>query len=180
MATYISLLHGINVSGKNKIRMPDLVNALEKDGFGDVKTYIQSGNILFSYSKMSTALISRRVETAIMHNLGLPVPAQVLTHKELSEIIASNPFISQPGTDPAKLHVTFLADDPSATLVEKLQAYKYHPDEIIVSGRVIYLHLPNGYGRTKFTNTFIESKLEVSATTRNWRTCLALEEMCIG
>ena len=174
MATYISLLRGINVSGKNMIKMPELVKALEKNGFMNVTTYIQSGNIIFSHPDSSCEELALSIETTIIRNFGFTVPALVLTTEELTAINSSNPFLKRTNIDTDKLHVTFLAREPEAAAIDKLLHYNFAPDEMIISGRAIYLFLPNGYGRTKFNNTFIENKLGVPATTRNWRTCLRL------
>jgi uncharacterized protein (DUF1697 family) len=177
MATYISLLRGINVSGKNMIKMPELVEALEKEGFLNITTYIQSGNIIFTRTDLSCEEAAIRIEATILRNFGLAVPAVVLTADEFSAINDSNPLMKRPGIDQEKLHVTFLSRVPSGAAVEKLLSCSFPPDTIIISQKVVYLYLPNGYGRTKFNNTFIENKLGVTATTRNWRTCLTVREM---
>jgi len=159
------------------IKMPELVKALENYGFKDVRSYIRSGNLVFSYPEKEGNLIARTIEEVIIRDFGLTVPAQVMTIEKLSEAISSNPFLKRFGVEEEKLHVTFLADIPSAQAVEKLLSYCFPPDELLITGKTVYLYLPNGYGQTKFNNAFFENKLKVSATTRNWRTCRALLEM---
>jgi uncharacterized protein (DUF1697 family) len=180
MSTYISLLRGINVSGKNMIKMPDLLKVLEKEGFSSVSTYIQSGNIIFDYQESPCNSIVHLIEEVILRNFGLTVPVQVLTVEDFTEVVSSNPFLKRSGINIEKLHTTFLAEKPSKLNVEKLLTYSFLPDEIVISGKAVYLYLPNGYGRTKFNNTFIENKLATEATTRNWRTCVKLMELCAG
>jgi|WetSurMetagenome_2_1015567.scaffolds.fasta_scaffold47561_3 uncharacterized protein (DUF1697 family) len=175
MNTYISLLRGINVSGKNMIKMPDLVRVLEEEGFINVSTYIQSGNIIFYHPDTSCHDLARKIEDVLLRKLYMTVPALVMTPEELSAVIAANPFTERSEIEPEKLHVTFLDEKPAATGRVKLLAYSFLPDEIMMSGKTVYLYLPNGYGRTKFNNTFIENKLGVTATTRKWETCLTLQ-----
>lgn len=177
MKRYLCLLRGINVSGKNMIRMPDLVGSLIRSGFSEVQSYIQSGNILFCHDEESTAELSREIERLIIRDFGFNVPAQVLTPEELWAVVNDNPFINKGSADIEKLHITFLSGNPDERLVEKLLSFSFPPDEILISGKAAYLHCPEGYGRTKYNNTFIEKKLGVQATTRNWRTCLTLFEM---
>jgi uncharacterized protein (DUF1697 family) len=177
MEAYICLLRGINVSGKNMIKMPDLVRSIESAGFSEVQAYIQSGNIIFCYKPESCQVLATRIEKNIFSDFGLTIPTLVVTHEDLSVIIRDNPFIKRPDIDPDKLHVTFLAGEPGNVLVEKLLSYSYPPDQILYTGKAVYLNCPEGYGRTKYNNTFIEKKLAVQATTRNWRTCLKLLEM---
>lgn len=177
MDTYIALLRGINVSGKNLIKMDSLASALTVAGLHNVRTYIQSGNIVFESGiadETDTALI---IAENIRKKFGFIVPVRVLKQSELKHIRDDNPFIRLHGLPGDKLHLTLLSGIPDHALVQKIAETVYLPDEYIISGSAIYLNCPDGYGRTKLTNTFFENKLKVSATTRNWATIVKLCSM---
>jgi uncharacterized protein (DUF1697 family) len=177
MPTFICLLRSVNVLGKNMIRMPELAGAFRKAGFKDVRTYIQSGNIIFEAGEESYDLLPGRIMDLITKQFSLTIQALVVTPQELAEIISQNPFVEKPGIDLTKLHVTFIDRDADPVKAGKLLSYIYPPDEIITGKRAVYVHCPEGYGRTKYNNTFIEKKLGANATTRNWNTCLRILEM---
>ena len=170
MNTYISILRGINVSGKNKIKMVDLRRLYEDLGFQDIVTYIQSGNVVFKTAVKQEADLLTTIEQVIESEYGFHVPVQIRTHQEMGIIVDNCPFNSldlvENGT---KVLVTFLSQIPSAEKSEAIQQYVKAPEELVMRGREVYLHCPNGYGRTKLSNRFLESKLKVTATTRNWR-----------
>jgi uncharacterized protein (DUF1697 family) len=178
MSTRIALLRSINVVGKNKIRMPELARAFEKAGFRNVRTYIQSGNVLFETGKESGELLSAKIREMITRNFGLNIQVVVITPQELADIALQNPFAERPEVDLSRIHVTFLDREADPVKAEKLLSYHYPPDEIIMGKRAVYVHCPDGYGRTKYHNNFVEKKLSVNATSRNWNTCLKLLEMC--
>ena len=177
MPTYIALLRSVNVLGKNMIRMPELTRAFEKAGFKSVRTYIQSGNIIFDTAEKSSDHLTAEIKDLIKKQFGLTLQVVMLTPQELAGIISHNPFTGRAGIDLTRLHVTFLDREAEPDKAEKLRSYNYPPDEISISSRVVYLYCPDGYGRTKYDNTFIEKKLGANATTRNWNTCLKLLEM---
>jgi uncharacterized protein (DUF1697 family) len=167
MHTYISILRGINVSGQKKIIMTDLVKLYEDLGFTDVKTYIQSGNVVFnSTKKVSNALLVKQIESKINEIYGFQVPVIIRTADDLAKIIASNPFKTE---STENLYVTFLSNLPNSNHLEKLTELNYLPDEFIVIEKEIYLNV-SSYGTTKLSNSFFENKLKVTATTRNWNT----------
>ncbi len=180
MATRIALLRSINVLGKNMIKMPELARVFEKAGFRNVRTYIQSGNIIFETGEDSDDLLSAKIRELISKKFSLTIQVVVLTPQELAEIVAKNPFVKKPVTDLTKQHVTFLDRDTDPEKADKLLSYHYPPDEIIIGKRAVYVHCPEGYGRTKYHNNFIEKKLAANATSRNWNTCLKLLEMSRG
>jgi uncharacterized protein (DUF1697 family) len=167
MHTYISILRGINVSGQKKIIMTDLLKLYEDLGFIDVKTYIQSGNVVFnSTKKVSNALLVKQIESKINEIYGFQVPVIIRTADDLAKIIASNPFKTE---STENLYVTFLSNLPNSNHLEKLTELNYLPDEFIVIEKDIYLNV-SSYGTTKLSNSFFENKLKVTATTRNWNT----------
>lgn len=173
---YVALLRGINLGAKNKIRMPELGSMLESLGFEDVVTYIQSGNVVFRSSSGGAKQIAARIEQRIAKVFGLDIIVVLRTPAELKSIAGSNPFLSREA-DLTKLHIVFLNGRPAAKAISQLDPDRSPPDEFSVRGREIYLHLPNGFGRSKLTLDYFERRLGVDATARNWRTLLKLLEL---
>ncbi|MBL0286158.1 MAG: DUF1697 domain-containing protein [Bacteroidetes bacterium] len=177
METYIALLRGINVSGKNLIKMTDLSIVFTSIGISKIKTYKQSGNILFEHSSLDTDLLQKEIELSIKYQFQLNVPTLIRSKTEWTKIIEKNPFNDPLKYDENSLHLTFLNQIPSVDQIEKLMVKNVGTDEFKILEREIYIHCPNGYGKTKFTNTFFEQQLKMNCTTRNWKTLQALEEM---
>jgi uncharacterized protein (DUF1697 family) len=171
MNTYISMLRGINVSGHNKISMPELKNLYESLDFQNVVTYIQSGNVIFNSKQKEISKLSSLIETELKKRFDIDASCILRNKNDLLRIITNNPFI-QRNEDSSKLHVTFLNAPPSD--LRKLSPPQNECDEFIIIDKEIYLFCPNGYGRTKFTNNFFENRLNLTATTRNWNTVNAL------
>lgn len=177
MQTYIAILRGINVSGKNKIIMKELKAAFEAANFQNVATYIQSGNVVFTHKSDNEKVIAKQITQLIKTAFGLDVPVLVRTAVNIEWTNAANPYLKQEGVEADKLHITFLEEVPEQENIDKLKTYNYPPDEFIVIDDNVYLHCPKGYGTTKFHNTFLEKKLKVQATTRNLKTVNKLIEM---
>ena len=148
MSTRISLLRSVNVLGKNMIKMPELVRAFEKSGFKNVRTYIQSGNIIFGTGEESSDHLARTISDLIAKHFKLTIHAVVITPQELAEIVSQNPFTERSGIDLTRLHVTFLDREADKEKGEKLLSYNYPPDEIMLGPRAVYVHCPEGYGST--------------------------------
>ena len=177
MTTYIALLRGINVSGHNMIRMDDLKKIFEDLHLLNVRTYIQSGNVVFRSNVAEPVQLAIDIAKRIKSTTGFDVPVILLTKQELQNIISQNPFIQENVKDPAFLHVTFLTSETSQEKVMEIEARKAAGEEFRILGKAVYLYLPHGYGRTKLNNSLFESKLKVHTTTRNWRTILELARM---
>lgn len=177
MNTYISLLRGINVSGKNSIKMDALKNSFAQLGFQDIKTYIQSGNIIFRYKKQEPQELAARIKEQIQYDFSFDVPVQVFGLDKFKQLVAGNPFAAESSKDISFMHVTLLAAAPESPDISAIETKKAAGEEIVISGDAVYLYCPSGYGRTKLNNNFLESKLKVSATTRNWKTTLKLLEL---
>jgi uncharacterized protein (DUF1697 family) len=160
------MLRGVNVGG-NTLKMDWLRDACEALGLRDVRTYVQSGNIVFS-SHASASKLEQTLKATVDRQARLPVTVVVRSASDLADIIAGNPFLKQKGVDITKLHVTFL---------DKADALAGTRDEYRLAGREIYLHCPVNYGQTKLSNTAIEKALSVGATTRNWKTVTTLRAM---
>jgi len=181
MPAYITMLRGINVSGRKIIRMEHLRQSCAALGFRSIQTYVQSGNIVFLATEKSPSALSRRITEAILRDFGFSVPVLVRTSKEMGDVIKSNPFLAEEGIDLSKLHVTFLLEAASKSVLKNLEALSSKPDRFCVGRQEIYLHCPGGYGNTKLSNTAFEKALSVGATTRNWKTVNTLFEMaCIS
>ncbi len=175
METYIALLRGINVSGQKKIKMADLKVHLSELGFQDIQTYIQSGNIIFRTSKTASKSLENNIYEKIKEKYDFEVPVLVKTTEEFASILKNIPFPTI--KDYSKLYFTLLNKKPSLELVKKLKEVDYSPEAYFIDNKVIYVYVPNGYGRAKINNNFFEKKLKVSATTRNWKTTTKLLEM---
>jgi len=167
MKTYIALFRGINVGGKNVLPMKELVVLLERLGFQDVKTYIQSGNAVFRSEEEDASGLSNRISAAIKRSHGFEPQVLLLGLDELENAIASNPF-PEAEADPKTLHVNFLASTPKNPDLEALDAFKGDRERFVVKGSVLYLHAPDGIGRSKLAAS-AEKLLGVSMTARNWR-----------
>jgi uncharacterized protein (DUF1697 family) len=174
-ATYVALLRGINLGARNKISMADLRELLAGLGAEDVTTYVQSGNVVFK-TAMPARELAGAIETEIRRDLGLDVAVLLRTPAELAALVERNPF-SESVTEAKELHVTLLANRPQAARVAQLDPQRSQPDEFRVVGREVYLHCPNGYGRSKLTNAYFEKQLALVATTRNWNTVTKLAEL---
>jgi uncharacterized protein (DUF1697 family) len=175
MKTYIALFRGINVGGKNVLPMKELVALLERLGFQDVKTYIQSGNAVFRSKEEDTSGLSNRISAAIKRSCGFEPQVLLLELDELENAIASNPF-PEAESEPKTLHVNFLASTPKNPDLEALEGIKGDRERFVVKGSVLYLHAPEGIGRSKLAAS-AEKLLGVAMTGRNWRSVLKIMAM---
>ena len=173
---YIALLRGINVGGKHIVPMKEVAAIFADAKCSDVRTYIQSGNVVFTGSRDAAKSLPALLGKKIEERFGFAVPVIIRNRDELAQVVCESPFIKQ-GLPEHTLHVYFLADLPSTAAVKSLDANRSAPDEFRVAGRHIYLHVPNGMGRTKLTSTYFDSKLSTICTARNWATVNKLLEM---
>ncbi len=178
MQIFISILRGINVSGQKKILMADLKALYKSLHFKEIATYIQSGNVVFkNATKLADIQLAQKIEKAIVAKYNFEVPVIVRSIEEWKKAIAQNPFAKEKNIDLKKLHITFLSEVPASENVETIKSTDYSPDQFVIKGKEIYLHIPVSYGETKLSNNFFEKKLKVKATTRNWNTVNKLFEM---
>jgi uncharacterized protein (DUF1697 family) len=176
----VCLLRGVNVSGQRKVDMKALTRLFVDLGLTDVESYIQSGNVVFTApGRARPTALAAAIEERVAADLGVDASALVRSRHELAEVVDANPFVGG-GADPATLHVTFFARDPDAGRLADIDPERFEPDRFHVAGREVYLHCPNGYGRTKLNNTFWERRGGVAATTRNWKTVTKLLELAGG
>ncbi len=169
MSTFIGLLRGVNVGGHKKLRMSDLKSACESLGMNDVRTYLQSGNVVFRGKKSGLA-------EAIRERTGVETKVILRTPEELREVIAANPFEDEARRDPGRLLVFFL-EKPLAREAEEALRKASGPERIHLAERELYIYFPNGAGASKLMTALTEKKLGVVATARNWNTVTALLRM---
>ena len=157
--------------------MAALVALFEGAGCRDVRTYIQSGNVVFDASPALAGRVGSVVEAGLLERLGVGSPVVIRTAPELSRVSRARAF---EGADERHLHVMFLREMPTPAAVRSLDPDRSAPDEFIVDGREIYLRLPQGVARSKLTNAYFDRALGTVSTGRNWRTVRALAEMASG
>lgn len=175
---FISILRGIHVGGHKKMTMVDLKSLYEQIGFQNIVTFIQSGNVIFDATVKNRADLKTTIEAAIEETYQFHVHVEIRTNHEIGNIIQNCPFDSvglvEDGT---KVFVTFLSSKPQDVKVSDIQQHVVAPEKLVVRGEEVYLYCPNGYGNSKLSNAFIERKLGVEATTRNWKSVHKLYEL---
>jgi uncharacterized protein (DUF1697 family) len=174
MTTHIALLRGINVGGKTKISMADLRAMLAELKFGDPRSLLNSGNLVFRSDKLKGADLEGFLEAESEARFGLKTDFFVRTPEEWKEVIAGNPFPDEAENDPGHLVVMFLKKAPDAKDVEALQAAITGHEVVRAVGRQAYLIYPDGIGDSRVTINVIEKKLGSRGTGRNWNTVLKL------
>ncbi|WP_381559732.1 DUF1697 domain-containing protein [Streptomyces eurythermus] len=177
MRKYVALLRGINVGGHARIAMKDLRELFGALGFDEVQTYLQSGNVVFADpAGAAPGEVRERIEKRLADGLGVPAAVLLRTGESLGRTVTAGPYADR-ADDPTGLHVTFLAETPAPGQAAALRTPPGETAEFTLLGDEIHLHVPGGYGRTKLNNAFIERRLGITATTRNWRTVKALHGM---
>jgi uncharacterized protein (DUF1697 family) len=176
LSTNVALLRGINVGGCNVLPMSELAGMFVKAGCADVRTYIQSGNVIFRTDGGILQSLHERIAGEIAKRFGYRIPVVLRTAEELGGVIRSNPFLKA-GVSEKALHVYFLAHAPDARNVASLDPHRSPPDQFQVRGREVYMLLPNGTARSKLTNSYFDSKLSTTSTARNWNTVLKLFDL---
>jgi uncharacterized protein (DUF1697 family) len=171
---WVALLRAVNLGARNKVPMGELRALLAAAGFGDVRTYIASGNVLLTAESGDAGLVGRQVETTIGDAFGVTTTAIMRTFADLSAVADAHPF----GADTSGSHVTFLADEPGDDALARLAALDVSPDELHVSGRDVFMRLPNGFAGSRVSASVLERHLGVPGTSRNWRTVARLAELC--
>lgn len=172
---WIALLRGINVGGHNKLPMKDLRDTLEGAGFGAVQTYIQSGNIVCTSRRTSAAGVAEEIAAVIAAKFAFRPQVFVLDVDRFEAVVAANPFPDATG-DPSKLHLFFLDARPADSGIETLRTLQGPQEVFEVVGDVLYLHAPDGIGRSKLAAS-IGRSLKVGVTARNWRTVDKLRQL---
>ena len=172
MTTYVALLRGINVGGNRKIRMTDLRDIFTEAGCGNVASYIQSGNVVFTHPSSDEQEVVAELERRIEAATGFDVPVMLRTDVALQGVLDANPYGDPEHTT---LHIVFLASPPSAEAARAFDASRFAPEEYRVIGREVFLNLPNGLGKAKLPPAL--PLIRGAGTARNWRTVQTLAEM---
>jgi uncharacterized protein (DUF1697 family) len=178
MPTYLALLRGINLGGRNKVAMADLRQLAESLGHADVATYIQSGNLMFSSPETDIGALAEALEQGIAQQLGVQAPVVLLSRDELARAVADNPFPDEP--DPRRVHAVFRRDDRSPEALAAIDAIQQKSrdagstDEVVIAGRTMYLHTPDGFGRSDLAAKLFASRTQAAGTARNWATVTKL------
>lgn len=178
MPIYVAMLRGINVGGHKRIKMEKLRSSFEAMGFESVKTYIQSGNVVFKSRKTAPSVLSKRIEEKILSDFGFAASVITRSADDIDATVTGNPFLREHGIDPEKLHVTFLSASPSEKALQQLAAVTVRPDQCHCSRKEIYFYFPNGVSQSVLFKSPVDRILAVVTTTRNWKTVNSLRQMC--
>lgn len=177
MTTHLALLRGINVSGHNMIKMDALKTMLENIGFHNVRTYLQSGNVLVDTEEESASKVGFMIKQEIFKSFGHEVPVVVITKEDLELCFENNPFLKEPAVDTRKLYVAFVSAELKKERINDLKISQFKPDEASIDGNRIFIKYAVGAGKTRFDQKYIQKKLNVTATIRNWNTVTNLLNM---
>ena len=177
MIKHLALLRGINVSGHNMIKMDALKTTLEVVGFTNVETYIQSGNVFVESDEESAFGVGFKIKQEIFKTFGHDVPTIVIGKNDLELCFKNNPFLKGKDVDTKKLYVAFISKELSSSAINELKISQFKPDEAVIDGNKIFIKYDVGAGKTRFDQKYIEKKLNVTATIRNWNTITKLLEM---
>ena len=175
METYIALFRGINVGGRNSIKMADLRSLLENLGLEDVRSYIQSGNVVFRSGNVDLTEMADRISKSIEENHGFEPRVLILRQNEFEKAIAGNPF-PKAESDDRRLHINFLSEKPGNPDLNTMQEIKKDNELFALKDKTFYLYAPDGIGRSKLAAN-VEKHLGVPATSRNWRTVQKIASM---
>lgn len=170
MPKFIALLRGINVSGQKIIKMDKLRSIFESMDYKNVITYIQSGNVIFDSEEEDPDVVRDRIVSELLTQLTFDIPVVIRTAKELQEVVQNTPYQTVNTAENEQRYVTLLSQSPTDEAIAKLLTFQNEVDEFYVKGLTVYLLIRKNYGESKFSNNFIEKKLGVPATTRNWET----------
>jgi uncharacterized protein (DUF1697 family) len=184
--THVALLRGINLGGHKKVPMAELREVVASLGHADVATYIQSGNVVFSTEQTDTAALAAALEEAIAETIGVQARVVVLSREDLAQVVRDNPYTGEP--NPRAVHAIFLSGQPGPELADQVAtvqeqvAQKGSRDTAEIVGRTIFLHTPDGYGRSDLAAALVKigqrKTDQVAGTARNWATVTKLAAMC--
>ncbi|MBZ4041208.1 DUF1697 domain-containing protein [Flavobacterium hibisci] len=177
MITHLALLRGINVSGYNMMKMEALKTMLENIGFTNVRTYLQSGNVFVDSNEESASKVGFVIKQEIFKVFGHEVPVVVIAKEDLELCFKNNPFLKEKEVDSKKLYVAFVSIALKKESINDLKISQFKPDEASIDGKRIFIKYAVGAGKTRFDQKYIEKKLNVTATIRNWNTVTNLLNM---
>lgn len=177
MTTHIALLRGINVSGHNMIKMDALKEALQNIGFQSVQTYIQSGNVFVTTPEENPAKVGFQISQEIAKTFGYDVSVVVIGKSDLESCFKYNPFLKENNVDTSKLYVAFVSKNLKKENINDLKISQIKPDEVSIDDNRIFIKYAVGAGKTRCDQKYIEKKLNLTATIRNWNTVSQLLKM---
>lgn len=177
MFTHLALLRGINVSGHNMMKMEALKSMLESVGFQNVQTYIQSGNVFVDSDEENAASVGFKIKQEIFKEFGHEVPVVVVNQNDLENCFKNNAFLKEKDVDFKKLYVAFLSNTLRSENINDLKISQFKPDEATIDGNKIFIKYAVGAGKTRLDQKYIEKKLNLTATIRNWNTVTQLLKM---
>lgn len=175
MTKYIVLLRGVTPTGKNKVPMAQLRQLLSDNGFSNVQTWIQSGNVILD-SMLSHKEVGEKVNRIIKEGIGADLKIIVKTPDEVKTVLAENPFAQ--GHDISRVFFALFNDLPDQSLVADFQALDFGEDKFAITPHAIYLFVPESFAKTKLNNNFLERKLKIDVTIRNFNTLSKLTLLC--
>ncbi|MEG0850013.1 MAG: DUF1697 domain-containing protein [Flavobacterium sp.] len=176
MTTHLVLLRGINVSGHNMMKMDALKIMLENIGFQNIRTYLQTGNV-FVDSEEDASKVGFMIKQEIFKVFGHEVPTIVITKEDLELCFKNNPFLKEKDIDTKKIYVAFVSTQLKKENINDLKISQFKPDEASIDGNRIFIKYAVGAGKTRFDQKYIEKKLNITATIRNWNTVTNLLAM---
>lgn len=174
MTTILALLRGVNVSGHNMIKMTALKSALENVGFQNIRTYLNTGNIFVDTNEESVSKISFVIKQELFRSFSMEIPVIIIRKKDMEDCFENNPFLKENGCDVKSLYVAFVSKTLEEKNIHDLKLSLVKPDEAIICPNYIYLKYHAGAGKTKLDNKYIEKKLQLTSTIRNWNTVTQL------
>jgi uncharacterized protein (DUF1697 family) len=177
MQTHLALLRGINVSGHNMIKMEVLKSTLENIGFQNIRTYIQSGNVFLDSNEESPAKIAFIIKQEIYKVFGFDVPIIVISKSDLEACFSNCNFLKETEIDTKKLYVAFVSKELKPENINDLKMSQFKPDEVQIDCTRIFIKYHIGAGKTRLDQKYIEKKLNLTATIRNWNTVTQLLKM---
>jgi uncharacterized protein (DUF1697 family) len=177
MKKHLALLRGINVSGHNMIKMETLKQVLENIGFKNVSTYIQSGNVFVDSEEENAATVGFQIQQEIFKSFGFDVPVIMVSKESLALCFKNNPYLKEKEVDLKKVYVSFVSKQLHSDAINELKISQFKPDEASIDSTRIYIKYEIGAGKTKLDNKYIEKKLNITSTIRNWNTVTKLLEL---
>jgi uncharacterized protein (DUF1697 family) len=177
MPVVIAMLRGVNLGPHRRIKMDALCALCESLQFRDVRSYVQSGNVIFRTDERDLGTLTKRMEKAFEQRFGFQSDVILRTASELKQVIAKNPFAKRRGIEPKRLLVTFLAADPGEDARVLVRKMKTEPEELWIDGRELYIYYPNGMARPKVSWAALEKALKTSGTGRNWNSVTNMLQM---
>jgi uncharacterized protein (DUF1697 family) len=178
MTVHVAMLRGINLGPTRRVPMAELRELLSEAGYEDVRTYVQSGNIVLR-SPAKPAEAERELRALISEHFGFDVPVIVRSRAQLAAVVKANP-LGDVADNPKRYQVSFLAEKPPAELVRRIAQHAHESERVTARGREIYAWHPDGVARSKLWNALAGRDLGITATARNWSTVTTLLEMAIG